>query len=122
MRQFSDGSVYLNFPGFFEEGDEMMRTTFGSAYERLVALKDEYDPTNVFSRNQNVPPSETARAGGGKVMSDHADSAAVASTFSSVQVVLVSVLAASVGVVLATRHSAGTDRLSPRSRSCSRRR
>jgi|AntDeeMetagen285_2_1112576.scaffolds.fasta_scaffold05688_2 hypothetical protein len=35
-------------------------------------------------------------------MSDHADSAAVASTFSSVQVVLVSVLAASVGVVLAT--------------------
>jgi len=43
-----------------------MRTTFGSAYERLVALKDEYDPTNVFSRNQNVPPSETARAGGGE--------------------------------------------------------
>ncbi|WP_411963936.1 FAD-binding oxidoreductase [Haloferax sp. YSMS24] len=57
MRQFSDGSVYLNFPGFLEEGDEMMRTTFGDAYERLVAVKDEYDPTNLFRVNQNVKPS-----------------------------------------------------------------
>ncbi|MBX0297863.1 FAD-binding oxidoreductase [Haloarcula nitratireducens] len=57
MRQFSDGSVYLNFPGFLEEGDAMLQTTFGPAYERLVALKDEYDPTNLFSRNQNIAPS-----------------------------------------------------------------
>lgn len=58
MRQFSDGSVYLNFPGFFEEGDEMMRTTFGSAYDRLVALKDEYDPTGLFRAGQNtISPS-----------------------------------------------------------------
>lgn len=57
LRQFSDGSVYLNFPGFMEEDDEMMQTTFGPAYERLVALKDEYDPTNRFSLNQNVAPS-----------------------------------------------------------------
>ncbi|WP_222918602.1 FAD-binding oxidoreductase [Natrinema sp. SYSU A 869] len=65
MRQFSDGSVYLNFPGFFEEGDDMMRSTFGPAYERLVALKDEYDPTNLFRRNQNIAPSENARSDGG---------------------------------------------------------
>ena len=57
MRQFSDGSVYLNFPGFLEEGDEMMQTTFGDAYDRLVAVKDEYDPTNLFRVNQNVKPS-----------------------------------------------------------------
>lgn len=57
MRQFSDGSVYLNFPGFHEEGDEMMRTTFGPAYERLVALKDEYDPENLFRLNQNIEPT-----------------------------------------------------------------
>jgi len=57
MRGFSDGSVYLNFPGFLEENDETMRTTFGSAYERLVALKDEYDPTNLFDHNANVAPS-----------------------------------------------------------------
>ena len=57
MRQFSDGSIYLNFPGFLEEGDDMMRTTFGPAYERLVALKDEYDPKNLFRMNQNIEPS-----------------------------------------------------------------
>lgn len=62
MRQFSDGSVYLNFPGFLEDNDETMETTFGTAYERLVALKDEYDPTNVFSLNQNITPSNEAGA------------------------------------------------------------
>ncbi|QLG27162.1 FAD-binding oxidoreductase [Halorarum halophilum] len=66
MRQFSDGSVYLNFPGFLEEGDDMMRSTFGPTYERLVALKDEYDPTNLFSLNQNIAPSENVRADGGR--------------------------------------------------------
>ncbi|MGM0389474.1 MAG: FAD-binding oxidoreductase [Natrinema limicola] len=65
MRQFSDGSVYLNFPGFLEGGDDMMRTTFGPTYERLVALKDEYDPTNLFSLNQNITPSGSAQTNGG---------------------------------------------------------
>ncbi len=65
MRQFSDGSVYLNFPGFLEEGDDMMRATFGPTYERLVVLKDEYDPTNLFSLNQNIAPSGSAEANGG---------------------------------------------------------
>ncbi|WP_226013246.1 FAD-binding oxidoreductase [Halomicrobium salinisoli] len=65
MRQFSDGSVYLNFPGFFEDGDEMMETTFGPAYERLVALQEEYDPTNQFSRTQHFAPAERAQIDGG---------------------------------------------------------
>jgi len=50
MRQFSDGSVYLNFPGFFEEGEAMRRTTFGPAYERLVEVEEAYDPTGMFGR------------------------------------------------------------------------
>lgn len=54
MRQFSDGSVYLNFPGFFEGGDDLLETTFGRSYERLATLKDEYDPTGVFRRNEDV--------------------------------------------------------------------
>ena len=64
MRGFSDGSVYLNFPGFLEDNDELMRTTFGSAYGRLVDLKDEYDPTNRFRLNGNVVPSTATRTDG----------------------------------------------------------
>ncbi|MBX3085685.1 MAG: FAD-binding oxidoreductase [Anaerolineae bacterium] len=59
MRRFSDGSSYLNFPGFYEEGDEMVRQSFGSQYERLVALKDKYDPANLFRINQNIKPTVT---------------------------------------------------------------
>lgn len=29
-------------------------------YERLVALKDKYDPDNLFRLNQNVKPSRQA--------------------------------------------------------------
>ncbi len=56
MQEFSDGSRYLNFPGFQEEGDEMMRKAFGPQYERLAALKNKYDPDNLFSLNQNIKP------------------------------------------------------------------
>lgn len=56
MEEFSDGSRYLNFPGFQEEGDEMMRRSFGDKYHRLTALKQKYDPTNFFSLNQNIKP------------------------------------------------------------------
>jgi FAD/FMN-containing dehydrogenase len=56
MRQFSDGGMYLNFPGLLEEGQEMMRDAYGENYKRLVALKNEYDPTNLFRMNQNVKP------------------------------------------------------------------
>lgn len=57
LAAFSDGSRYLNFPGFQEEGDEMMQASFGQKYERLAALKRKYDPTNFFSLNQNIKPA-----------------------------------------------------------------
>lgn len=56
LRQYSDGGVYLNFPGFQEEGEALMRAQFGQNYERLVALKQQYDPTNLFQLNQNIQP------------------------------------------------------------------
>ena len=56
MEEFSDGSRYLNFAGFQEEGEAMMRAAFGPHYERLVALKRRYDPTNLFRLNQNIAP------------------------------------------------------------------
>jgi hypothetical protein len=57
MRRFSDGGTYLNFPGFLEEGQKLMRDAYGGNYERLVALKNEHDPANLFRLNQNVKPT-----------------------------------------------------------------
>lgn len=56
MEMFSDGSRYLNFAGFQEEGDEMIRKAYGEQYRRLIALKRTYDPTNLFHLNQNIKP------------------------------------------------------------------
>jgi FAD/FMN-containing dehydrogenase len=57
MQPFSDGGRYLNFPGFLEEGETVMRASFGHNYERLTALKNKYDPTNLFRQNQNIKPT-----------------------------------------------------------------
>jgi len=41
-----------------DTGEERVRATFGpEKYARLVALKDEYDPENLFRLNQNIKPS-----------------------------------------------------------------
>jgi FAD/FMN-containing dehydrogenase len=60
MQEFSDGSRYLNFAGFQEEGDAMMRAAFGPSYERVAKLKQKYDPTNFFRLNQNIKPRSGA--------------------------------------------------------------
>jgi FAD/FMN-containing dehydrogenase len=50
----STGRAYVNFLG--DSG--AARTAYGEeAYARLVSLKNEYDPTNVFRLNQNIEPS-----------------------------------------------------------------
>ena len=56
MQEFSDGSRYLNFAGFQEEGSELIRKGYGSQFERLAILKMKYDPTNFFRLNQNIVP------------------------------------------------------------------
>ena len=44
-----------------DEGTTRLRASYGEEkFQRLVALKDRYDPTNVFSLNHNVPPSWVA--------------------------------------------------------------
>jgi FAD/FMN-containing dehydrogenase len=50
------GSTYVNF--LSDEGEERLRAAYGpETYRRLVALKDKYDPTNVFHLNPNIQPS-----------------------------------------------------------------
>jgi FAD/FMN-containing dehydrogenase len=56
MQRFSSGKIYLNHPGFDEE-DDLVKKAYGDNYERLVALKDKYDPDNLFHMNQNIKPS-----------------------------------------------------------------
>jgi FAD/FMN-containing dehydrogenase len=54
------GATYLNFPGLAEEGEVLVRQTFGPNYERLREIKAKYDPENLFRANFNIAP----RAGG----------------------------------------------------------
>ena len=52
------GGAYINF--LSAEGEERVRSAYGpEKYARLQALKDRYDPTNLFRLNQNIAPSKT---------------------------------------------------------------
>jgi FAD/FMN-containing dehydrogenase len=57
-----DAAAYVNFTG--EASEDRVRASYPAAtYERLVAVKDRYDPTNMFHLNQNIPPSGAVRRG-----------------------------------------------------------
>jgi FAD/FMN-containing dehydrogenase len=54
LRQ-DDRGAYVNF--LADEGEERVRAAYpGETWERLVAAKRRYDPTNLFRLNQNIPP------------------------------------------------------------------
>ncbi len=58
MKPYAHGGAYLNFIG--DEGGDRVREAFGpEKYERLQALKDRYDPSNLLRLNQNIAPSAT---------------------------------------------------------------
>ncbi|GAA1683982.1 FAD-binding oxidoreductase [Kribbella yunnanensis] len=49
--------VYVNF--LTDEGSARIRSAYGPAtYDRLQALKQKYDPGNLFHLNQNIPPDD----------------------------------------------------------------
>jgi FAD/FMN-containing dehydrogenase len=53
-RPFASGGVYVNYLG--AEGADRVRAAYGAKYDRLVALKQKYDPANLFRTNQNIQP------------------------------------------------------------------
>lgn len=56
MMPFPSGGVYVNNLG--EDAAERVAEAYGaSKLKRLVALKDKWDPTNVFHLNANIEPS-----------------------------------------------------------------
>ena len=51
-----DHGAYVNFLG--DEGEGRIRAAYpGKTWDRLVAVKRRYDPTNLFRLNQNIPPA-----------------------------------------------------------------
>jgi FAD/FMN-containing dehydrogenase len=51
-----DPAGYVGF--LYDEGEERVRAAYpGPTWERLRAVKAQYDPENVFRLNQNVPPA-----------------------------------------------------------------
>jgi hypothetical protein len=55
LRPFATGGVYLNF--LADATEEMARAAYGKEkWERLVAVKSKFDPTNFFRGNLNIPP------------------------------------------------------------------
>ena len=55
LHPYSAGGAYVNF--MMDEGQERIRATYRHNYDRLVAVKNRYDPTNLFRVNQNIRPT-----------------------------------------------------------------
>jgi FAD/FMN-containing dehydrogenase len=56
LAPLSSAAAYVNFVG--DADAERVRSVYGDElYDRLARLKREYDPSNLFSRNQNIRPA-----------------------------------------------------------------
>jgi FAD/FMN-containing dehydrogenase len=56
MQPFSTGHIYVNYES--DVGADRVQAAYGAAkYARLVALKNTYDPTNLFRLNANITPT-----------------------------------------------------------------
>ena len=58
MRPFMVPGAYVNY--LEEEADPRARAAYGANHDRLVALKNRYDPGNLFRINHNVRPNASA--------------------------------------------------------------
>ncbi|MEX0801049.1 MAG: FAD-binding oxidoreductase [Dehalococcoidia bacterium] len=55
MQPWAQKGTYLNY--LMDEGEQRVKDSFGSHYQRMVELKNKYDPTNLFRLNQNIKPT-----------------------------------------------------------------
>lgn len=55
LHPFSAGGAYINF--IMDEGEKGVKTSYKQNYDRLVQVKNKYDPKNVFRVNQNIKPT-----------------------------------------------------------------
>ena len=54
-----EGEVLINSLDAAHTGPDLTRAAYSKEnYRRLVALKDKYDPANVFHFNHNIAPSK----------------------------------------------------------------
>ena len=56
LRPSSGERIYANYQSYAGKGTA--EAVFGGNYSRLVALKNKYDPANIFRRNSNVEPRQ----------------------------------------------------------------
>ncbi|MDX1362798.1 MAG: FAD-binding oxidoreductase [Arenibacter latericius] len=54
LHPYSAGGAYSNF--MMDEGQERVKASYKHNYNRLVTIKQKYDPNNLFSVNQNIRP------------------------------------------------------------------
>ena len=57
VEPFATGAVYVNHLDAEEAGRLRAAYSNTASYQRLVALKNQYDPTNLFRLNQNIRPT-----------------------------------------------------------------
>ncbi|MCJ7715052.1 MAG: FAD-binding oxidoreductase [Anaerolineales bacterium] len=54
LHPYSSGGAYSNF--MMDEGLDRVKTSFKHNYDRLVEIKNKFDPNNLFRVNQNIVP------------------------------------------------------------------
>jgi FAD/FMN-containing dehydrogenase len=54
LQAYAEGRTYANFPA---AETQTAGAAYGDNASRLAAIKEQYDPGNLFRRNQNIPPA-----------------------------------------------------------------
>ena len=58
LHPYSAGGAYVNMMmDAADEGQDRVRASYGTHYERLAQIKRTYDPENLFRVNQNIAPA-----------------------------------------------------------------